>query len=327
MNTVQSVKMAVIGAGQLGSRHLQALGRTRYECDIYIVDPDANSLRMALDRFNDFNPGFSGNVTALNKSIYLPKDIDLAIVATTSNVRLAALSDLIGNSCINNLIIEKVLFQDLDHYKEAEKLLQGLLDRTWVNFAQRLWPFFKEVKTRFGGQRELEVVVEGSNWGLGCNSVHNADIAAFLWSGALTHKAYLDPVLSESKRPGFKEFTGELITWANEGGRVRQVSYGTGTAPFRVSVFHPTAHLIWDVATGALIESNAESNWDWIRRDIRAPYQSDLTTQIVENILAGKDCELTDYKTAANLHVGVLQALLDGARCNGVDLGNICPVT
>jgi hypothetical protein len=173
----------------------------------------------------------------------------------------------------------------------------------------------------------LEVVAHGSNWGLGCNTIHNADIAAFLWSGDLSHHAYLDPIIYESKRPGFKEFTGELVSRVKGGGLVRQISYASGNAPFRISVMHPTAHLIWDVATGLLMEANVDSNWSWSRREIQAPYQSELTTQIIENILNGKDCGLPDYKSSANLHIGVLQALLDGLSLNGIDLGNVCPVT
>jgi hypothetical protein len=320
-------KFAVIGAGQLGSRHLQALGKVGGRNEIFIVDPSADSRRVALERFHGFNPDFAGQVAALESPQQLPAELDVAIVATTSNVRLTALKALLQAARFGNLVLEKVLFQDLAHYQEAAVLLQGQMQRTWVNCPQRLWPFFRELRERFGGQSDLEVVAHGSNWGLGCNAIHNADIAAYLWSGALRHQAHLDPVLHDSKRPGFKEFTGELVSRATGGGQVRQVSWANGSAPFRFSALHPTAHLIWDVATGSVMEANTGSNWDWTRREIRAPYQSELTTRIVEDILAGRDCGLPDYKSAANLHMGVLQALLDGARSNGIDLGNTCPVT
>ena len=327
MHAREKTTCAVIGAGQLGSRHIQALGRVGGVAEVFVVDPSDNALQMAIKRFAEFNPEFPGEIKTLKDPLYLPSELDIAIVSTNSNVRLGAIKALLKVAEVRYLILEKVLFQDLAEYLQAEELLEGRMARTWVNCPQRLWPFFREVRERFGGQSELEVVAHGSNWGLGCNAIHNADIAAFLWNGTLRHNAHLDPVLHDSKRPGFKEFTGELVTRAADGGKVRQISYTSGSAPFRFSVIHPTAHLIWDVASGGAMEASAGSNWEWTRREIRVPYQSELTTRIVENILTGGDCGLPDYKSAADLHVGVLQALLNGARSNGIDLGNTCPVT
>lgn len=44
-------KIAVIGAGQLGSRHLQGLKLSKLKSDIWVVDNNPNSLQIAQQRY------------------------------------------------------------------------------------------------------------------------------------------------------------------------------------------------------------------------------------------------------------------------------------
>ncbi len=58
-----------------------------------------------------------------------------------------------------------------------------------------------------------------------------------------------------------------------------------------------------------------------------APFQSQLTADIVGAMLDGADCGLPTYAEAAATHVATLSALLAGAKANGSDFGACCPVT
>lgn len=319
--------VAVIGAGQLGSRHLQALGRVEDALDIHIVDPSHTSLAVARERYAQVDPHARNALHELTSVDALPRHVDLAIVATTANARLAVLRDLTAKLDLSALLLEKVLFQDLDEYPVAEKLLGGLASRTWVNCAQRLWPFFQGLRQRFHDDPELEVVISGTQWGLGCNAVHNTDIAEYLWSGTPSHRARLDATLHDSKRPGFNEFTGELVTRTSGGGVLRQRSYAGGSAPFTIFASHPCARMVWDVAASRLLEAGEQTNWEWKTSECRAPFQSDLTARVVADVFAGRDCGLPAFAAAAKTHVATLEALIRGSRENGIELGRVCPVT
>ena len=48
--------IVVIGAGQLGSRHLQALSKVNFKTTIEVVDPFESSLVVAKGRFNENHP-------------------------------------------------------------------------------------------------------------------------------------------------------------------------------------------------------------------------------------------------------------------------------
>jgi hypothetical protein len=319
--------VALIGAGQLGSRHLQGLAKVERALDIYLVDPSAASLALSVERYNAVATCSDTKVTPLQSVADLPRAIDVAIVATTANVRFDVLNQLMAHSQVGSFLLEKVLFQDLAHYEQARQLLRDRAARTWVNCAQRLWPFFIDLRRQYVNDPDLEIVVTGSNWGLGCNSIHNTDIAHFLWEGHGTHAAALDKDILNSKRPGFHEFTGELVSTFASGGRLRQISYARGNAPFCFHVFHPSQHLVWDVSNGKLHTADESSQWMWQPRDLAAPFQSQLTATIVTQMLDGVDCGLPAYDEAAATHMATLTALLDAARTNGTNFGTCCPIT
>lgn len=319
--------IAIVGAGQLGSRHLQALAALSGEADLFVVDPSEEALRLALGRYNAVAANAGHCLTTLRDVGALPSFLDLVIVATTADVRLEAIQKIMMHSSVKNWLLEKVLFQKLDDYHAAADLLCDN-DAVWVNLSQRLWPFFLEIKQRFGNDPRLTLDVVGSNWGLGCNAVHNVDIASFLWDMEITHNALLDPEMIDSRRPKFKEFTGSLISSSTFGPCLRQTSYASGSLPFSFIAHHPTAQLVWRVQAGVLYEANDATGWEWTERQLTAPLQSVLTTKIASDILSGKqECGLPRFSQAATTHINTLEALIAGAERNGIRLGRTCPIT
>jgi hypothetical protein len=319
--------IAIIGVGQLGSRHLQGLANIAESLDIFIVDPSINSTRVALQRYTDVATCNGSTVHAVTAIGELPTHLDAVIIATSAHVRLGVLELLLAHARVDKLLLEKVLFQDLAHYNQAAVLLGPLAASTWVNCAQRLWPFFKALRSQFHNDSELQITITGSNWGLGCNAVHNTDIAEFLWDAPKSHTARLDRAVIDSKRYGFKEFTGTLTTDIEGGGTLRQVSYSSGNAPFCISVFHPQLQQTWNVSTGILTSATAASDWRAQSIDMVAPYQSQLTADIISAMLNCADCGLPTYASASRTHMATLSALLAGTKVNGSDFGSCCPVT
>lgn len=319
--------IAVIGSGQLGSRHLQALAALEQPCNIVVVEPSANARQVARDRYLAVQSNERHRLVMLANTSTLPAELDLVIVATTADVRLCIIEDVLRRSKVRNWLLEKILFQRLEDYSIANRLLQDN-PAVWVNLGQRLWPFFIELKERFADDPDLELQVIGSNWGLGCNAVHNVDIARFLWSGDLRHHADLDKELIDSKRATFKEFTGAISTMQGAKVRVRQISYAKGDSPFSFVVSHPTVQMIWRVNAGRLYESAANTNWRWSEREMIAPLQSVVTTRLAREMLQGSaDCGLPRFADAVSVHLETIQALLAGAKRNGIYLGNVCPIT
>lgn len=137
-------RVAIIGAGQLGSRHLQGLLKSKSEQVIYVLDPSESSLKISRNRAqeikNNHNLLF---ITDWNK---LPNYLDLVIVSTGANVRSKVVSKLLTDFKVKNLILEKVLFQDLKSYSEINNLINKTKTPTWVNHPRRMFNHYQEIK-------------------------------------------------------------------------------------------------------------------------------------------------------------------------------------
>ena len=322
-----SSNVAIIGAGQLGSRHLQGLANCATPLSIFLVDPSAASIATAQERFAAVPASKNHILHTVGAINDLPRDLELVIVACTADYRFGVYGNLLKYTEPRVILLEKVLFQDLDQYPQAIELAAASRSQTIVNLAQRYWPFFRILKSQVANKSELSITITGSNWGLGCNAVHNVDIAEFIWGMPGQTTARLDGALRESKRANCHEFTGTIETLIAGGGRLTQTSYSDGQAPFVITVQTPDFIWVWDVSHSKSHRADPKSGWGFVSSEMIAPYQSNLTTGLIEDILAGRGTELPDLVTASGIHVNTLSEILNNCRANGHDFGRICPVT
>ena len=66
--------VAIVGAGQLGSRHLQGLSKVNININISVVDPKKHSLQLARSRFNEMR--LNDNILSITVSIFSNSNID-----------------------------------------------------------------------------------------------------------------------------------------------------------------------------------------------------------------------------------------------------------
>lgn len=319
--------VAIIGAGQLGSRHLQGLAGCETPLTIYLVDPSLKSLEIACERFAVVPTSKCHTLITVEMVQDLPSDLEFSIVACTAEHRFNIYQELMNRMLGGWVLLEKVLFQDLDQYPQAIALDAMSNTHTVVNLAQRYWPFFRSLRDEVADKSRLSITITGSNWGLGCNAVHNVDIAEFIWGTPGYTEARLDPGLRESKRPNCYEFTGVMETIIPSGGRLIQTSYSEGEAPFVVTAQTPEFIWIWDVTNGRIHRAGAATGWKFIEDSLIAPYQSNLTTSLMNAILDGHAIELPSLPEASASHVITLSQILANCHANGYDFGRICPVT
>ena len=99
--------IAIIGAGQLGSRYLQGLKMSSIVKNIYVVEPNQKALEIARDRFNKISPKSSKIEVSYNQQLEnVPSHIDLAIICTNSDVRIQVIKHLLSFTKISqNLYI------------------------------------------------------------------------------------------------------------------------------------------------------------------------------------------------------------------------------
>jgi hypothetical protein len=319
----------IIGAGQLGSRHLQGLVKIETSQKIYVVDPSLDSLEVAKSRANEIV--HSTEIIYLNSWESLPTNFDLVIVATGASVRSQIVKDLLSKYTVRNLILEKILFQDLKSYSDIKKLLQDTKTHTWVNHPRRLAPYYIDIKNIIAQTGEKVVFnVIGSNWGLACNALHFIDLCSFLTGSTVSRLDldWLENEIIESKRANNIEFNGtvkgmmennSIFTISSLGGSINDITVIISTNTNR-----------WIVQEGrsqSLIHMSANDGFKPHIINFTIEFQSSLTTKIAESIFNNKAVVIPDYDQACASHIPFIEAALHKyTQITNIET-NICPIT
>ncbi len=321
--------IVLIGAGQLGSRHLQALSKVDFPVNLQIVDPTAVSLETAKIRFEQMPQ--NSNIKSINyfsSMKEVSKTIDLAIIATNANIRANILVELLEICDVKNLVLEKVLFQKIEDYKKIDELLKKKNVKTWVNHPFRTYPFYKNLKNLLSGSKQISYQLQGGDWGLGCNGLHYIDLVAFL-SGQneyLLNSQRLNLKTKPSKRAGFIEFTGTLS--GQFGAHSFDLFCHDEVSPLSAMICSDNVNVIIDEAKGWVRIAQKENNWEWKEEVLKlVHYQSELTDKIATEILKSEKCDLPTYEEAMKIHLPFINCLIE--HLNKVEQGNYnyCPIT
>lgn len=302
--------IAIIGAGQLGRRHLQGLAQSNLKANLYVVDPSESSLeaaRLSLDEVQ--SQGVQEKFLHYCGSVAdLPVRMDLVIVATTADVRLDVLQALCASAPPRYLVLEKVLFQRLADYHVAEQLFTEHGIVAWVNCTRRIFPVYQNLREFFSDDQVRSMEVAGGEWGLGCNSIHFLDFLQFL-AGAGQVSILTDglsPEVIKSKRSGFVEFSGTLR--GNIGNAEFRLTSVAGSSKRHLISLHASGSksVFIDEARGELWKhEGSEAKLE----KFSLPYVSQTSRTLAEDILNTSYCQLTPYSESKILHIPLLQAL------------------
>ncbi|HEY0031080.1 MAG TPA: Gfo/Idh/MocA family oxidoreductase [Bacteroidia bacterium] len=320
--------IALIGAGQLGSRHLQALALLKQQVSIQVIDPSADSLKTAELRFKEVSNNFKGKISFHTEIAALEKNIEIAVVATNSKVRRIVTEHLVAHSTVKNLILEKFLFTKESDYDAMAELLATKNINAWVNCPRRMMPFYQQLQQELKGAMHFTAV--GNNWGLGCNGIHLLDLFAYLSrpsSIELSNNLINKPSI-ESKREGYVEFTGTITGHAYPHS-LHITSFAGEPSPLQIIINTPTAkYSIQEGPTAKVWISRLANKWEWEEQLFTMPFQSQLTNLVVEQILNSGTCSLTTYEESSRLHVLFLNNLLIHLRKINNDNSILeCPIT
>ena len=322
-------KIALIGAGQIGKRHLQALLTCSLPFTLEIVDPDIDSIEIAKKLVT--KKGDISGVKTVNYSLSpdsLSKEIDLCIIATSANVRFSVLQNLIKNTKVNNLLLEKILFQSIDDYFRARDIIEKHTINTWVNCPRRMYNVYGEIKKLLSGDTKLSYTLTGGDWGLGCNAIHFIDLLAYLTGSEISaiDNTGLDNVIKESKRSGFIEFTGTLHATFENGSVLRMESMSGSSEPIMFTI--ETSKYILTISEKDRIMKLKDKKTEECKTVLfDVPYQSNLTNIVAEELLLTGKCHLTTFNESMRLHLPLIKSLLGYYNSVNGSTSCVLPIT
>lgn len=319
--------IVVIGAGNIGTRHLQAITLLTSPINLFAVEPNMEarekSKRVVLESLKtDIH-----KISYVDNINQLPSNIDLAVIAVNSFSRREVIEYLLEHSSVKYMILEKVLFPRIEDYHAVQKLLEEKNVTAWVNCVRRAWPFFKDFKAKYGVMHNCKLKLSGNMWGIGCNTIHYIDLLSYLTDCTESPKldiSMLDKQIIESKRSGYVEFTGTLLGALGNNSFSLESSAGTFDG-FNLSLVSDeiSCDIVEKGSQGiAKIVDYSTDSSVLIEEKYDVIFQSMLTKIIAEQIFETGKCDLIDYNTSMKFHIPMIQAFLLKIN-NGTDVCNI----
>jgi len=304
--------ICLIGAGNIGSRHLQALAKITQPLLIQVIDPSSDSIEQAKKRYEEVIKSDSPHKIEYFQTMdKVNKLIDIAIIATSSNVRYQVTKQLLEKSKVKYIIFEKILFDKKLQYDEMKSILTKKNIKAWVNCSMRTDPFYSNLKKSFQNQK-ITYIVYGSQHGLISNAIHYIDHISYL-TNCYDFKVdtnFLDKTPIKSKRKGFLELNGTLNIHFKDGGEGSFICYPSGNAPFFIEILSEKYHCIVRALDSKSLISSAGSDWKWQIKTTPLLFQSQMTNLVVSSILKSGLCDLPPFDLSSKMHLNFLEPVL-----------------
>ena len=327
-----SKKILLVGCGQLGSRHLQAIAALREVNEIHVVDPNKGSLdlgKLRLKEISDINRKIK--FSWLNELKNGSSNGDLCIIATQAKGRCPLVKEITRSLKYKNFLIEKIVTQSMDEYEDLMSFCKKNNLKVWVNCKTRAYAIHKYIKSRLDQKEPFFFSDCGGNHGLANNGIHAADLFVFYdeTTQIKSNGCRIDSILHPSKRGrGIFDLSGILQGYSKKGSDLLISYQSNHESPDHITIVSPRGRFIVDHFQKVAYESSAASKWEWRRIPIKENYLVSHTTKtFARDILLKGKCDLPTLFECFPAHRFILSVLLPYFTRLLRTNNNYCPVT
>ena len=325
-------KVLIVGCGQLGSRHLQAIASLPSVSDIEVLDPNPEALNLGRTRMQEISqlvtPPNVKWITSINEATELG---NLCVIATQAKGRCTLLRNLSDTLGYTSFLLEKIADQSMAAIDDTVAYCRSLGISTWVNFQTRAVPTYQRVKQKLSGTDPIYFSGMGGLQFLATNAIHTADLFAFYDDcNHIEHTtSEIDQVLHPSKRgKDVFDLTGTIHGYTKKGSSLT-LSYGQSNQPWEhFTISSSKYRCIIDPLQGWIMEAGSDSDWGWKT----VPFEgsvlvSETTKTIANDIMQFGKSKVPTLEESLVSHRFILDELLPHFRkLTGLTL-EYCPVT
>ena len=308
----RDVRVLIVGCGQIGSRHLQAVASLPQVRQIDVIDPRPEALQLGRERLAEVQRRQSSQTIRWCTSFEEARRRGaLCIVATQAQGRSRLVREIADALGYTTFILEKVLTQSVQELDELVECTQARQLRVWVNCQMRAYPFHKLVKQRLDPASPVMLNIVGGNLGLATIGIHKVDLFVFYDGASRLESAgsQVDPILHRTAR-GQCDLSGILRASTAKGSQFTLSYAGDHRRLDRLSITSRDYRYIFDYEQRWAAESDAASGWAWRSLPFADdPLISHLTAGFASEILAGGRCDLPTLEESLVAHRWLLQEL------------------
>ncbi|HTA61160.1 MAG TPA: Gfo/Idh/MocA family oxidoreductase [Bacteroidia bacterium] len=302
--------VVIVGAGNIGSRHLQSFAKSKQKISIVVIDPFQASLDVCKTRWDEANTGdklvdvnFKKNYSGITK------EVDLAIISTNSEHRYNALEEVLKHCTCKNILLEKFLFSTEEEYTKANSLINNHSCNVYVNLVRRTFDCYKWTHKELAAEKgNLTMQVVGNNWGMASNSIHFIDLFCYLSNDVISNCDFADAnstQLLDSKREGYIEFLGHLVAESNHGSKLAIACTEGIYDKINLTIKKGNTIILVEEKGDEITVHNVNNG---ATQKFPYPYQSQLTLKYFIEFVEGKP-SLVTYKESMGAHISFLHAV------------------
>lgn len=329
---MRQYKVLIIGCGELGSRHLQAVASLKDVSEVHVVDSSSKAVeagKLRLGELSDLNKAIKFNwFNELNEE---SANGDLCIIATQADVRCDILKQAAGKLGYKKFLIEKIVSQSVEDYQDLMTFCEMNDVLVWVNCKGRAYAIHKYIKSCLNADEPLLFSVIGGNHGLANIGVHVIDLFVFFDDSKRLKNfgMQIDPILHSSKRgPQVCDLSGSICGYSDKGSKFMLSFIGDNRSPDHTAIHTPSSRFIIDHFQKFAYESHLSLDWQWRNIAIDENWNvSHMSKAFVADILIKDKCELPTLSQCFLSHEFILKELLPHFNRLLKKEDKYCPVT
>lgn len=315
----------IIGLGNIGTRHLESLLKVK-NSEIFVFDNSKKQISNILKKYG------KKNIKKIEHLKDIKKIINFVIVATNSDQRHKVLHNLVKFCKVDYVILEKVVFQKLAHFKKFIKISKNKKIKFIINYPRRLWSFFQIIRNEINvSQSKFEILFEGQNWGLCCNTIHFIDLLFFFSHKKILNVEcypFLEKKIYKSKRKNFYELKGKINYECNNGNKLTISDKKKNNRNLLIIKFQ---NFIYQIVldNNYLFVKKITNNINKIEQTfkIKIPKQSEITKDYIKYINQGKIDLFCDLSQAFDQHKVLFKSIEERFKSNKKFHKNLFPIT
>jgi len=316
----------LVGCGNIGSRHLQALVKLPFPIDIHVIEKSEKSKKLAKLRLNEIK--FNQNnfqifwYDSLNQ---LTHTSDLVIISTLSQGRVNLILSLLKKQN-KKFLIEKPVCQSKKEYENLLNQMKLFKAIGWVNTNRRYFESYKKLKRNIHNSKFININVVSKASGLGTNAIHFLDL--FSWftndSKIKLNGEFLIPKLFSNKRgKEFNEFYGTITGSGKNDSSITLTFLPSNTESIFVTISTDIGNYVIDELNQSAFKIGK------INKKFNFTYEhaSQLTTKIAKDILEKNTSFLPKLDESYVHHIELFRVFNSHIKKQLKRQVSLCPIT
>ena len=319
-------KIILVGCGEVGSRHLQAIMRLKKRVEVIVVEPRKNAINIGKKRIEEIPNNVIHELTWYKRIDDIQKSSDLVIIATQATGRAKLISQLIETHH-SRFLIEKMVCQSVTEYDLLLKKFKKYNAKGWVNINRHYFSSYVKLRNLFHKNSHLSIVVMAGYLGLGSNAIHFIDLFSWFHNSykiKLNGDYLVEKIFPNPRGNHLKEFAGTII--GSDNNSVLSITFlPFKNMPTTINIIDNNQQFLIDETNKKIINLRKNSNQQ--NHEFTYEHVSTVSTKVIHDIFPRDSCLLPTLEQSSYVHKELFRIFNNHLQKVNRTKLKLCPIT